>query len=144
MHCVGITTLWAFQQGPFTCLINSKSIPPSRLYSACTFSVRIWTAGAGLRYLKLLCLLYRMCLSFAKPFERRRQPNYPTILDRHRLLLFSIMLAKLPFWAQIKNLRTRSRKPHKFVSYGRINTILSDSERLDVGLPEYIKMLRNI
>jgi hypothetical protein len=60
------------------------------------------------------------------------------------LLLFSIILATLPFWAQIKNLRTRHREACKFVNSGRIDTILSDSERYDVRLPEYVKITRNI
>jgi hypothetical protein len=30
------------------------------------------------------------------------------------LLLFAIKMATLPFWAEIKNLRSRSRKAHKF------------------------------
>jgi hypothetical protein len=30
------------------------------------------------------------------------------------LLLFAIKMATLPFWAQIKNLRTRHREAHKF------------------------------
>ena len=54
------------------------------------------------------------------------------------------MLAKLPFWAQIKNLRTRHREAHKFVNSGRIDMILSDSKRYDVRLPEYVKIMRNI
>jgi hypothetical protein len=55
------------------------------------------------------------------------------------LLPFAIMLAKLPFWAQIKNLRTRCREPHKSTSSGRKNIIVSDLKRYDKGLPEYVK-----
>jgi hypothetical protein len=55
------------------------------------------------------------------------------------LLPFAIMLAKLPFWAQIKNLRTRCREPHKSTSSGRRNIIVSDLKRYDKGLPEYVK-----
>jgi len=43
------------------------------------------------------------------------------------VLLFAIKMATLPFWAEIKNLRSRSRKAHKFFSSGRIDLILSDS-----------------
>ena len=52
---------------------------------------------------------------------------------------FAIMLAKLPFWAEIKNLRTHRRKPHKLVISVRINIILSDLERYTKCLPEYVK-----
>jgi len=45
-----------------------------------------------------------------------------------------------PFWAEIKNLRTRYCVPYKFVSFGPTNTIVSDLERYDIGLPEYVKM----
>ena len=55
------------------------------------------------------------------------------------LLLFAIMLANLPFWAQIKILRTRCRKPHKLASSGHRNIILSDLKRYDKGLSEYVK-----
>ena len=61
-----------------------------------------------------------------------------------KLLLFAIKMATLPFWAQIKNLRTRHGKAYKFVSSGLNNIILSDLERYDVGLPEYVKIMRNI
>ena len=60
------------------------------------------------------------------------------------LLPFAIMLAKLPFWAQIKNLRTRCREPHKLVNSGRKDMILGDLERYDVGLQACIKITRNI
>jgi hypothetical protein len=56
------------------------------------------------------------------------------------LLLFAIMLATLPFWAQIKNLRTRRREPHKLVSSGRKDIILSDLKGYDEGLLEYVKI----
>ncbi len=55
------------------------------------------------------------------------------------LLPFAIMLANLPFWAQIKILRTRCRKPHKLASSGRRNIIVSDLKTYDEGLPEYVK-----
>jgi hypothetical protein len=61
----------------------------------------------------------------------------------YRLLPFAIMLAKLPFWAQIKNLRTHCREPHKSTSSGRRNIIVSDLKRYDKGLPEYVKNQRN-
>jgi hypothetical protein len=51
------------------------------------------------------------------------------------------MLAKLPFWAQIKNLRTRFRKPHKSAGSGRSNIVLSDLKRYDEGLLEICKKL---
>jgi len=54
------------------------------------------------------------------------------------------MLANLPFWAQIKNLRTGCRKPHKLASSGRRNIIVSDFKRHDEGLPEYVKKIREI
>jgi len=60
------------------------------------------------------------------------------------LLLFAIKMAMLPFWAQIKNLRTHHGKAYNCVSSGWNNTILSDLERCDVGLPEYVKIMRNI
>ena len=50
------------------------------------------------------------------------------------------MLATLPFWAQIKNLRARRRKPHKLVSSGRKDIVSSDLERYDEGLLEYVKI----
>jgi len=53
------------------------------------------------------------------------------------------MLATLPFWAQIKNLRTRRRKPHKLVSSGRKDIISSDLERYNEGLLEYVKSKKN-
>jgi len=56
------------------------------------------------------------------------------------LLLFAIMLAKLPFWAQIKNLTTHCRKPHKLASSGCSNIIVSDLKRYDEGLLEYVKI----
>jgi hypothetical protein len=59
------------------------------------------------------------------------------------LLPFAIMLATLPFWDQIKKLRTRCRKPHTLVSSGRKYIILSDLERYDEGLLEYVKNQRN-
>jgi len=46
---------------------------------------------------------------------------------QEKLLLFAIKMATLPFWAEIKNLRSRSCKAHKFFSSGRIDLILSDS-----------------
>jgi len=49
-------------------------------------------------------------------------------------------MATRPFWAEIKNLRTRYCAPYKFVSFGPTNTIVSDLERYDIGLPEYVKM----
>jgi hypothetical protein len=67
-------------------------------------------------------------------FTSRLQMNIITLL-----LPFAIMLAKLPFWAQIKNLRTRCREPHKSTSSGRKNIIVSDLKRYDKGLPEYVK-----
>jgi hypothetical protein len=60
------------------------------------------------------------------------------------LLLFAIKMATLPFWAEIKNLRTRHREAYKFVNSGRNDMILSDLERYDVGLPEYVKFITNI
>ena len=56
------------------------------------------------------------------------------------LLLFAIKMVMRPFWAKIKNLRTRYCAPYKFVSFGPTNTIVSDLERYDIGLPEYVKM----
>ena len=56
------------------------------------------------------------------------------------LLLFAIKMATRPFLAEIKNLRTRYCAPYKFVSFGPTNTIVSDLERYDIGLPEYVKM----
>ena len=44
------------------------------------------------------------------------------------LLPFAIMLAKLPFWAQIKNLTSRS------------NIIVSDLKRYHGGLLEYANL----
>jgi len=61
-------------------------------------------------------------------------------LCHFRLLLFAIMLAMLPFWAQIKNLRTRRREPYKLVSSGRKDMILSDLKRYDEGLLENVKI----
>jgi len=58
------------------------------------------------------------------------------------LLLFAIKMATLPFWAQIKNLRTRHCEVHNFVNSGRIDMNLSDPEGYDVGLPEYVKITR--
>jgi hypothetical protein len=49
------------------------------------------------------------------------------IIHNCYLLLFAIKMATLPFWAEIKNLRSRSRKAHKFFSSGWIDQILSDS-----------------
>ena len=60
--------------------------------------------------------------------------------EKSQLLLFAIMLATLPFWAQIKKLRTRRRKPHKLVSSGRKDINLSDLKRYDEGLLEYVKI----
>ena len=60
------------------------------------------------------------------------------------LLLFAIKMATLPFWAQIKNLRTRRGKAYKCVNSDRNNMILGDLERYDVGLQEYVKIMRNI
>jgi hypothetical protein len=57
-----------------------------------------------------------------------------------KLLLFAIMLATLPFWAQIKNLRTRRREPHKLVSSGCKDIILSELKGYDEGLLEYVKI----
>ena len=56
------------------------------------------------------------------------------------LLLFAIKMATRPFWAEIKNLRTCYCVPYKLVSFGPTNMIVSDLERYDIGLPEYIKM----
>ena len=53
-------------------------------------------------------------------------------------------MATLPFWAQIKNLRTRRGKAYKCVNSDRNNMILGDLERYDVGLQEYVKIMRNI
>jgi len=64
-------------------------------------------------------------------------PCKPTPED---LLLFAIKMATLPFWAEIKNLRTPHCKPHKIANPGRINTIVSDLERYDIGLLEYVKI----
>ena len=50
------------------------------------------------------------------------------------------MLAKLPFWAEIKNLRTHHHKPHKLVISSHINMILSDLERYTKGLPKYAEI----
>jgi len=61
-------------------------------------------------------------------------------MKKRELLLFAIKMAMRPFWAEIKNLRTRYCAPYKFVSFGPINTIVSDLERYDIGLPEYVKM----
>jgi hypothetical protein len=52
----------------------------------------------------------------------------------------STEVATLPFWAQIKNLRTRRREPHKLVSSGRKDIILSDLKGYDEGLLEYVKI----
>jgi len=60
------------------------------------------------------------------------------------LLLFAIKMATLPFWAQIKNLRTRPGKAYKCVNSGQNNMILSNLERYNVGLPEYVKIMGNI
>jgi hypothetical protein len=59
------------------------------------------------------------------------------------LLLFAIKMATLPFWAKIKNLRTCRREAYKFVNSGRNDMILSDLERYDVGLLEYVNIMRN-
>jgi hypothetical protein len=61
-------------------------------------------------------------------------------MKKNVLLLFAIMLATLPFWAQIKNLRTRRREPHKLVSSGRKDIILSDLKGCNEGLLEYVKI----
>ena len=58
---------------------------------------------------------------------------------RKGLLLFAIKMATRPFWAEIKNLRTCYCASYKFVSFGPTNTIVSDLERYDIGLPEYVK-----
>jgi hypothetical protein len=50
------------------------------------------------------------------------------------------MLATLPFWAQIKHLRTRRREPHKLVSSGCKDIILSELKGYDEGLLEYVKI----
>jgi hypothetical protein len=50
------------------------------------------------------------------------------------------MLATLPFWAQIKKLRTRRRKPHKLVISGHKDINLNDLKRYDEGLLEYVKI----
>jgi hypothetical protein len=50
------------------------------------------------------------------------------------------MLAMLPFWAQIKILRTCRCKPYKLVSSGQKDMVLSDLKRYDKGLLEYVKM----
>jgi len=66
--------------------------------------------------------------------------NLPMSLSTtYSLLPFAIMLANLPFWAQIKILRTGCCKPHKLASSGRRNIIVSDFKRYDEGLPEYVK-----
>jgi hypothetical protein len=57
-----------------------------------------------------------------------------------RLLLFTIMLATLPFWAQIKNLRTCRCEPHKLVSSSHKDIILSDLKGYDEGLLKYVKI----
>ena len=49
-------------------------------------------------------------------------------------------MATRPFWAEIKNLRTCYCVPYKLVSFGPTNMIVSDLERYDIGLPEYVKM----
>ena len=59
-----------------------------------------------------------------------------------RLLLFAIKMVTRPFWAKIKNLRTRHCKPHKIANPGRINTIVSELERYDIGLLEYKEILK--
>ena len=56
------------------------------------------------------------------------------------LLLFAIKMATRPFWAEIKNLRTCYCAPYKLVSFSPTNMIVSDLERYDIGLPEYVKM----
>jgi len=70
--------------------------------------------------------------------------RYETYVFDPLLQLFSIMLAKLPFWAQIKNLRTRRHEACKFVKSRWIDMIFSNSERYNVGLQEYVKIMRNI
>ena len=51
-------------------------------------------------------------------------------------------MATRPFWAEIKNLRTCYCAPYKFVSFGPTNTIVSDLERYDIGLPEYVEIMK--
>ena len=43
-----------------------------------------------------------------------------------------------------KKIETHHREAYKFIKSEQIDTILSDSERYDVGLPEYVKIMRNI
>ena len=61
-------------------------------------------------------------------------------LKSQPLLLFAIKMATRPFWAEIKNLRTCYCAPYKLVSFSPTNMIVSDLERYDIGLPEYVKM----
>ena len=56
------------------------------------------------------------------------------------LLLFAIKMVTQPFWAEIKKLRTHYCALYKFVSFSSTNTIVSDLERYDIELPEYVKM----
>ena len=51
------------------------------------------------------------------------------------------------FLGEIKNLRHFGQpngKANKFANSYRINTILGDSELLEVGLPEYVKKMQNV
>ena len=63
------------------------------------------------------------------------------MMSIRNLLLFAIMLAKLPFWAEIKNSRMHHHKPHKLVISGHINMILNGLERYTKGLPEYAEIM---
>jgi len=58
----------------------------------------------------------------------------------YQLLLFAIMLVMLPFWAQIKNLRTHCCEPYKLVSSGHKDMILSDLKRYNEGLLKNVKI----
>ena len=66
--------------------------------------------------------------------------DFPTVDPINGLLLFAIMLVMLPFWAQIKKLRTHHCKPHKLVSSGHRDINLSDLKRYDEGLLKYVKI----
>ena len=50
------------------------------------------------------------------------------------------MLAILPFWAQIKKLRTCHHKPHKLVCSGCKDINLGDLKWYDEGLLKYVKI----
>ena len=62
-----------------------------------------------------------------------------------RLAVFN-NVGEAAFLGQIKNLRHFGQpngKANKFTNSYCINTILGDSESLEVGLPEYVKKLQN-